>query len=242
MSRTGSIFLTAEWRDLLMLNYEVDPSFLQKYIPRGTELDLFDGKTYISLVGFLFCRAKLHGRFLIPFHRQFEEINLRFYVRRYSGSENRRGVVFIAEIVPKLAIAKTARWFYRENYVCRRMKHRVPAEVTGNVVEYGWKQDAEWCALKARVEGSASLPAEGSVQQFITEHYWGYSAQKNGGTLEYRVEHVPWRVWTSSEGRFTGNPAALYGEDFARVLKRPPNSAFIAEGSPISVHAGNPVS
>ena len=241
MSRTPSIFLTAAWQDLLMLNYEVDPSLLRNHIPRGTELDFFAGKTYISLVGFLFCRTKLRGRLSIPFHSQFEEINLRFYVRRSIGGEFRRGVVFIAEIVPKLAIAKTARWFYGENYVCRRMNHRVPAEGNGNVVGYGWKQDAEWCALRARVEGTSSLPVQGSAQQFITEHYWGYSAQKKGGTLEYRVEHVPWRVWTSSQAEFKGNPAAIYGEDFARVLKRAPDSAFVAEGSPVSVYDGNPM-
>ena len=242
MSRTQSIFLTAEWRDLLMLNYELDPSLVQNYIPRGTELDFFGGKTYISLVGFLFCHTKLRGRLSIPFHSQFEEINLRFYVRRSSGGETRRGVVFIAEIVPKLAIAKTARWVYGENYVCRRMKHRVPAEGKGNVVEYGWKKDADWCALKACIGGNSSLPAEGSLQQFITEHYWGYSAQENGGTLEYRVDHIPWRVWTASDAEFTGNPAPLYSEDFARVLMRPPDSALVAEGSPVSVHDGNSVS
>src|ERR1700722_15876019 len=101
MSRPDKIFLSAEWRDLLMLNYEVNPGILQKYVPAGTELDSFQGKTYVSVVGFRFCRTRLLGAIPIPFHTEFEEINLRFYVRRSVGSETRRGVVFIGEIVPK---------------------------------------------------------------------------------------------------------------------------------------------
>src|SRR5579859_1008263 len=115
MPRPEQIFLSAEWRDLLMLNYEVDPACVQQYVPAGTELDSFAGKTYVSLVGFRFCRTKLLGVLPIPFHSEFEEINLRFYVKRRDINEIRRGVVFIAEIVPKQAIALTARWFYGEN-------------------------------------------------------------------------------------------------------------------------------
>src|ERR1700758_3249668 len=98
MTRDEKIFLSAEWRDLLMLNYEVDPTILQKYVPAGTELDSFGGKTYVSLVGFRFCHAKLLGTIPIPFHTEFEEINLRLYVRRSDAGVTRRGVVFIAEI------------------------------------------------------------------------------------------------------------------------------------------------
>jgi hypothetical protein len=114
----------------------VDPAQLQKYAPSGTELDSFDGKTYVSLVGFRFCRTKLLGKVPIPFHTEFEEINLRFYVRRREADEIRRGVVFIAEIVPKRAIAYTARWFYGENYVRRPMTHLVLTRDSNVEVEY----------------------------------------------------------------------------------------------------------
>jgi len=236
MSYTDPVFLTAKWRDLLMLNYLVDPASLQEFVPSGTCLDSFQGRTYLSLVGFRFCNTKLRGRIPIPFHSEFEEINLRFYVRREIGKEVRRGVVFIAEIVPKLAVAKTARWVYGEKYVCRRMRHKVRGDEES--VEYAWQGKAAECALRAEVRGESYLPAEGSVQQFITEHYWGYSRQENGTSLEYQVVHTPWRVWDTSSSKFTGDPSDLYGRELAQILARPPDSAFLAEGSAVSVFDG----
>jgi len=238
MPRSDKIFLASEWRDLLMLNYEVDPALLQKYLPAGTELDSFAGKTYVSLVGFRFCRTKLLGAIPIPFHTEFEEINLRFYVRWTEASETRRGVVFIAEIVPKRAIALTARLCYAENYVRRPMAHRILTNNSKVEVEYSWGSGTEWCKLQAQANGTPSLPAEGSLEQFITEHYWGYSRQSDGSTVEYHVSHVPWRVWTATLANFSGNASDLYGEELSRVLTKIPASAFIADGSPVQVFRG----
>ena len=241
MATTESVFLTADWRDLVMLNYEVDPAHLARLVPAGTELDSFSGKTYLSLVGFLFCDTRLGGRFSIPFHSDFAEVNLRFYVRRKAGGESRRGVVFIAEIVPKLAIAKAARWVYGENYLRRRMRHQVEALGSGKRAEYSWQEAAGRCALRAESPETAALPAAGSLEQFITEHYWGYSRLRDGASLEYQVVHPPWRVWNASRAEFTGNPWEVYGRDLARVLGHSPDSAFIAEGSRVSVMSGKPI-
>jgi uncharacterized protein YqjF (DUF2071 family) len=242
MPRPDKIFLSADWRDLLMLNYELDPSCLQKYVPAGTELDSFQGKTYISLVGFRFCRTKLLGTIPIPFHTEFEEINLRFYVRRSSGGEIRRGVVFIAEIVPKRAIAFTARLFYGENYVRRLMAHRVLSGESKTHAEYSWRSGNQWCKLQAHAIGKPSLPAEGSLEQFITEHYWGYSAQPDGGSVEYHVSHVPWKVWNASHAEFSGDTRDLYGDELSQLLTKASTSAFIADGSPVIVFRGRNLS
>ena len=242
MPRHEKIFLSAAWHDLLMLNYEVDPTILQKYVPAGTELDSCDGKTFVSLVGFRFSRTKLLGIISIPFHTEFEEINLRFYVKRREGDELRRGVVFIAEIVPKRAVALAARWFYGENYVRRPMAHSVLGKDPNVEVEYSWRSGNETCKLQAHASGTPSLPAEGSVEQFITEHYWGYSRQPGGGTVEYHVQHVPWKVWTATQANFSGDASDLYGDELSQLLKRPPASAFIADGSPVTVLRGCPLS
>ncbi|HWY05563.1 MAG TPA: DUF2071 domain-containing protein [Candidatus Acidoferrales bacterium] len=238
MPRPEKIFLSAEWRDLVMLNYEADPACVQKYVPPGTELDSFAGKTYVSLVGFRFCRTKLLGSIPIPFHTEFEEINLRFYVRRSTGGETRRGVVFIAEIVPKRAVAFAARWFYGENYVRRPMAHRVHAEESNLEVQYSWRSRSHWCKLQARAVGAPSLPAEASLEQFITEHYWGYSRQPNAGTVEYHVSHAPWKVWSASHAEFSGDTRDLYGDELSQLVKKNPASAFIADGSPVKVLRG----
>jgi len=228
------IFLSAEWRDLVMCNYSVDEALLRKYVPKGTSLDSYGGKIYLSVVGFRFLSTKLAGVVGVPFHRDFDEVNLRFYVRRKEGGQERRGVVFIAEIVPRLAIAKAARWGYGENYVRLPMGHSIGVDA----VEYGFRIDGAWCHAYARGLTEARSAEEGSLEQFITEHYWGYSALNDGGTVEYQVTHVPWQVRVSEDCGFEGDASRLYGPELMEVLRRRPDNAFVADGSAVRVLAG----
>jgi uncharacterized protein YqjF (DUF2071 family) len=234
-------FLTAEWRNLAMINYEIDPAILQPLVPRGTELDSWQGKTFISEVGFLFLNARVAG-VAIPFHRNFEEINLRFYVRRKAEDGWRRGVVFVKEIVPRLAIAAVARVVYNENYVARRMWHGTDLSEASftktGVVEYGWMERTGRNFLRVRATGKAEPLIAGSEEEFITEHYWGYAAQRDGGTVEYQVEHPSWNVWQVSQAEFDCDVELVYGEQFAEALRGKPSSAFVADGSPIIVRKG----
>jgi uncharacterized protein YqjF (DUF2071 family) len=238
MSRTKTVFLSAEWRDLVMLNYEVDSRLLDRYVPYGTVLDSFQGKTYVSLVGFRFCRTKAFGFIAVPLHSDFDEVNLRFYVRRKDGDESRRGVVFIAEIVPKRAVATMARLLYGENYVCLPMRHHIVTDGSRRTVTYQWQAENQWCQLTAQAMGAPELPRDGSLEQFITEHYWGYSTQRGSGSLEYHVCHVPWQVWVSTTAGFEGDARGLYGVELDHVLQRPPSCAFIADGSSVCVFKG----
>jgi uncharacterized protein len=241
MLQSRRVFLSAEWRDLVMLNYEVEPGLLSSYVPPGTTLDSFNGRTYISLVGFRFHSTKLLGFVPVPFHSNFDEVNLRFYVRRKEDRDDRRGVVFIAEVVPRRAIAAIARLLYGENYTRLPMKHRIEMEGLNKTAEYQWQVGGRWCRLSAQTVDSPTHPQEGSLEQFITEHYWGYSAQRAGGCVEYHVSHVPWRVWTATKAGFEGDASALYGCELARVLQRRPDCAFVADGSPVVVFMGNRV-
>jgi uncharacterized protein YqjF (DUF2071 family) len=265
------VFLTAEWRDLVILNYEVDPALLAEYVPRGTEIDSHGGKTYISLVGFRFLRTRLFGAIPIPFHTNFDEINLRFYVRRRVGDAVKRGVVFIREIVPRRAIAAVARLAYGERYECRPMRHtlrgsaaaavgspvdsvgaasakpsgarspRPASRASGIEARYEWLSGCKWGGLRVEAGGQPALPADGSLEQFITEHYWGYAAQRDGGCVEYEVRHVPWQVWRCTSAAFDGYATDLYGRALAEVVARPPDSAFLADGSAVQVLAGRPL-
>lgn len=235
------IFLTAEWRDLVMLNYEVNPGLLERHVPPGTVLDLFQGKTYVSLVGFCFSKTKLGGRIAVPFHTDFEEVNLRFYVRRRIGEEVRRGVCFIAEIVPRRAIAWTARLLYGENYVRFPMEHRSVRSEAGRSVEYSWRVRDQRNRLFLETAGDSIAPEPGGLEQFITEHYWGYGRQRSGGSVEYRVAHERWRVAAAASSGFEGDGTATYGAAFAEVLRGKPESAFLAEGSAVEVFAGDKI-
>lgn len=237
MKRPG-VFLTAEWKNLLMLNYSVDPGLLEPLLPDGTGLDFFEGQTYVSLVGFEFNRARVYG-IAIPFHRNFEEVNLRFYVKRLA----RRGVVFVREFVPKRAVAATARLLFGENYSSVPMSHSIVARGEKDVVEaeYSWGSGVGRCSMKIETKGQAFPPPEGSLRQFITEHYWGYAAQSDGASLEYEVQHPQWFVRNAERAEFSGDAARFYGEEFGKLLARPPNSAFFAEGSAVTVFKGTRV-
>jgi len=222
-----------------MLNYEVDARLLLPFVPAGTELDCWNGKVFVSLVGFRFLRTKMFGLLPVPMHANFEEVNLRFYVRRQVGSEIRRGVVFIQETVPRRAIAMVARVFYNENYVAVPMAHEIrPVGDNELRVAYRWRCGKRWDEIKVETEGNPELPGEGSVEQFITEHYWGYAAQRDGGCVEYRVTHPAWRVWQVRRGAFGGDAENFYGKEMATVLAGKPQSAFLAEGSAVAVMQG----
>ncbi len=183
----GRIFLSTEWRDLLMLNYEIDPALLHPFVPRGTELDSFEGTTYVSLVGLRFARTKLFGLISVPFHSDFDEVNLRIYVRRREGSETRRGVMFIREIVSPPAVTFVARMAYAENYGTLPLRHSIDFTDSGGSIEYSWELKRQMFRLHGQTEGSPSLAANGSLEQFISEHYWGYSRRRDGSSLEYHV-------------------------------------------------------
>jgi len=216
-----------------MLNYEADPALLSPLAPQGTELDTWNGKTYLSIVGFLFQRTRVMGM-RIPLHENFEEVNLRFYVRRKAAEGWRRGVVFIKEIVPRKAIAATARAFYNENYIALPMSH----ETGSGKAVYRWRHRSQWHSLSVIPTGDAREAVPGSEEEFITEHYWGYSRQRDGGTVEYCVEHPRWRIWQAAAATFSCDVASLYGAEFAGSLSRVPSSAFLADGSPVTVCRG----
>src|SRR6266480_7134269 len=216
-----------------MLNYVVDPRLIAPLVPAETEIDFKNGETFLSLVGLLFHDTHLLG-FPIPLHRDFEEVNLRFYVRRKSADTWRRGVVFIREIVPRRAIALVARTFYGENYVAVPMKHEIE-DLNGNVkVEYSWRRHRKWESLKMNAAGEPQPIPAGSHAEFITEHYWGYTGSRSGCS-EYRVEHPRWKVWNADRFELHADIATLYGDQFAETLNAPPCSAFIADGSPIEI-------
>lgn len=233
-AKTG-VFLTAGWHNLAMLNFTIDPRVLEPHVPAGTELDFFHGQAYVSVVGFQFVNMNVLG---IPvlFHRDFEEVNLRFYVIRQAPEGIRRGVVFLREIAPKWLVCTAARWFYNEKYVAMRMRQ----QVAESRVEYGWLHGERWNGLSVDTIGEALPPLAGSEEEFITEHYWGYSRQRDGGTMEYEVEHPPWRVTSASSVCYDCDVAEIYGPEFVPFL-REPVSAFVADGSPVIVRRGQQI-
>jgi len=229
-------FLTARWQDLIMANYEVDPSILADRVPAGTELDLQDGKCFVSLVGFMFLDTRALG-FLIPFHINFEEVNLRFYVKREAGDETRRAVCFVKEIVPRSAIATVARVLYGEPYECWEMDH----ERSESKVAYSWTKDGRTNNLSVEIEESVGVPPAGSHGEFIIEHYWGYTKRNGGRVDEYKVENPKWELFSVRNEVIDVDFGKTYGEQFVHLSGAKPYSILLAKGSEIAVYKGQSI-
>jgi uncharacterized protein len=229
-------FLTADWRTLVMLNYRIDPKILEPAVPPGTELDDYYGQHFVSMVGFQFTKTRVMN-WSIPFHVNFDEVNLRFYIRKRGPEGWRRAVAFVKEIVPRWAIATIARRIYNENYVSLPMRSTVvlPIEDKPGEAIYRWRLGRQWHELGTNFAGEPQEAKPGSEEEFITEHYWGYVTQRNRSLVEYEVKHPRWRVWQATKAWFTCEVARLYGEQFVETLSQKPSSAFVADGSAISV-------
>jgi uncharacterized protein YqjF (DUF2071 family) len=229
-------FLTAQWRYLAMLNYEVDSALLAPLVPRGTLLDDEAGRHYISLIGFLFLGTRIFG-FPAFFHENFEEVNLRFYVRRELPGESRHGVVFIREIVSLPLVAETARLTYNEPYTTSPTQHSlIRTNDQLQSVEYLFGSQRRQCRLTVHVSEDPTPVGAGSHEEFITQRPWGFTRQRDGGTIEYAVDHPRWSAWRAATSELDGPLGDFYPPAFSSILTGAPASAFVADGSPIAVH------
>jgi uncharacterized protein YqjF (DUF2071 family) len=227
-------FLTAKWLDLVMANYAVEPELLREFVPAGTELDLFDGTCFVSLVAFKFFDTRILN-LRIPFHVDFLEVNLRFYVWRETADEIRRGVVFIKEIVPRFAISLVARAFYGEPYETWKMRLD---EIENERFAYSWSKRGTTNCVSAEKGASLGVPPENSHGEFIIEHYWGYTRRGAFRTDEYKVEHPKWNLFEAKNPETEVDFGFTYGENFAFLTKEKPHSVLLAEGSHIAVYKG----
>jgi uncharacterized protein YqjF (DUF2071 family) len=232
-------FLTASWLNLAMANYEVPPSLLQPFLPLKTELDFFNGICYTSLVAFRFWNTRIRG-IAVPLHTNFEEINLRFYVRYKEGNIWKRGVVFIKEIVPRAAISFIANTFYQERYETMPTRSQVKTLPGSLSVKYQWgKKYSNEITVDAH---PVSHPiVTGSFEEFITEHYWGYAQQKDNTTKEYKVDHPRWNVHTVNNYNIVCDFGKLYGPAFSILQQMQPLSVLLARGSAVTIYNGKKI-
>ena len=227
-------FLTAEWNDLALINYEIDPEILKNYTPKGTEIDLWNGKCYISLIGFMFENVKVLG-IKVPFHTNFEEVNLRFYVKHFDDGIWKRGAVFIKEIVPKHAITIVANTLYKEHYQTLKMRHSRTENDISKSFQYEWKKDNKWNSITMSTMKNA-IPIEvNSEAEFITEHYFGYTKFNEFKTIEYEVTHPRWQQLQVIDYKIDVDFESIYGNNFKFLQNLKPASAFLAIGSKITI-------
>jgi uncharacterized protein len=231
-------FLKAGWRNLLLVNYAVDPLLLQPYVPLGTELDLYENKAYISLVGFLFTDTEIMN-VKVPLHQEFEEVNLRFYVKRLSAEGMRKGVVFIRELVPLPTIALSANLLYGENYRVVEMDHEYERKLQNDNfilgARYRWRASDHWEYIFGKCSGDSYFAPDHSLDDFLTLRNWGYTKLKDGKTSQYEVVHPKWRLRHVKE--FSLHITSdIFGAEFTPILNNVPDSVIMAEGSPVDIN------
>lgn len=228
-------FLSAEWRKLVMMNYIVPEELVKPYLPKGVELDLWKGKCFVSLVGFMFENTTVLG-LKVPGHVNFEEVNLRFYVKRIVDGELRRGVVFIKEIVPKQMVTFVANNLYNEHYVTMQMHHDFVKTDSEMQIVYGFHHKGKWNKFGVKAVSKPFAMPENSDEEFFTEHYWGYTRINEHSTREYAVAHPRWEAYKILAQTIDfPTIGEVYGEQWTPFFAKSPDSVLLAEGSPIEV-------
>ncbi len=235
-----SIFLKAEWRKLLIINYEVSPETVIPYLPAHTSLDLYHGKCLISIVGFMFLNTRIKGIKIFK-HVNFEEVNLRFYNTYKTPTSINRGTTFIKEIVSKPAISFIANSLYNEKYVTLPMGNTITETDNALKIEYRWLHNKKINSISCKAEKKLNPMAQNSIEEFITEHYWGYTKLSSHKTSEYAVEHPRWETYNITDFTVDIDFECLYGSTFACLKNQQPHSVMLAEGSEILVRTGRKI-
>ncbi len=230
----GSTFLRANWENLIMANYEIEPSTLAPYLPKGVELDFHNNKTYVSLVGFMFKNTRLFG-LPIPFFGSFEEINLRFYVKKIENRKTKKGVVFINETVPFKIVALLANKLYKEHYISIPTKNSI--DITENKdIKYEWKTNNRWNSLAVKSDTNKYKIEQGTIEEFIFERYFGFTKLSDISTQEYKIHHPKWMTHKILNSKIDCDFKSMYGDSFSILNNQTPDSILLAEGSQVSVN------
>ena len=229
-----ALFLKANWENIIMANYEIDPQLLIPFLPKGVELDLFEGKCYISLVGFMFKNTKLFN-VPIPKFGSFEEINLRFYVTRKEGNIIKRGVVFINETIPYPIVAWVANKLYNEHYTVVPTKHEIITGKSSKKVKFEWLLNKKWNSISVMSSSISEKMAQNSLESFIYEHYYGYTKTAENKTEEYKLQHPSWKISEVLAYQIECDFEAMYGKSFSVLNQTDPETVFIADGSAVGI-------
>lgn len=226
-------FLVAHWENLVVATFEAEQKLLLPYLPRGTELNEWNGKYCMSLVGFRFSKARFCG-IPSPFYRSFPELNLRFYVREKIKSGWRKGVVFIKEIVPSRLVGWVAKWLYHENFAALPIQQSIFEDSDGRHLEYHWKIKNQPNYFKCCYSATAELPESGSLAAFIHSHNTAYT-KDNNRTYTFTIDHPEWKIYPGLSYALQLDAGSIYGQDFSEAFKQQPLALFLLDGSKTNV-------
>lgn len=174
------------WRHLLFLHWRVDPEQMQHLLPKGLEVDTFDGSAWIGLVPFQMDQVRFFSLPKIPTTSTFFECNVRTYVLQ----DGIPGVWFFSlDAASRLAVLG-GRNLWKLNYIHAKFD----VSIEGDRVDYtlarhdGTRSRIHWTA------GSELPKSEpGGLRHFLTERYYLYASQA-GKIWRGPIWHEPWRL------------------------------------------------
>jgi uncharacterized protein YqjF (DUF2071 family) len=227
----AAAFLTAQWSNVGLITYDVDASLLRSLLPTDCELDMRDGRAFVSFVMFDFLQTRVKG-IRWPGYVNFPEINLRFYVR-HAGQ---RGVCFVRELVPRRLIAWIARTIYNEPYVATAMRSEISQSDGMIQARHRFFFANRWHQATVSGRVPAVRPPLNSVEHFFKEHEWGFGRSRGGALRRYRVVHPEWDVYPEAQATLDVDFSALYGQSWSILNHRVPYSVVLAVGSEVAVY------
>lgn len=228
-------FLTAEWLYLANITYAVDPSVLEAYLPKGLELDIVNGKAFVGLLPFSFNNTRLKN-LRVPFHVNFPEMNLRFYVKR----GQKRGVVFIREYVPKFLVALVANVFYGERYSLAGMKTTMKMDNEDISLKYEVKAKGKAFSIEMLAANKPFVPAEGTTEHYFKELEYGFTSGR-APVKFYSVHHPQWETFPLKELRMNIDFGCLYGKDWDFLNGEKPYNSMLVKGSAVKMFPHQPL-
>lgn len=226
-------FLTAVWSDLILASFAVPDHVLQPYLRPGLTLDRWDGSAWCSLVAFDFRKTTVLSVPMPPGLgvRDFPEFNLRFYARE----GDRRGVVFVRELVPSWFLAGAARLTYNEPYRTTCMTSRVTQIGDLRRVRHDFVWEGQRQTIAVSAHGPAQAPSEDTFDHWVKEQAWGFGRHRSGKAIRYHVQHPTWAAYPVEEYAIRVDTGRMYGPPWRFLEERAPDSVVLAEGSAVSI-------
>jgi uncharacterized protein len=188
LSINGEPLFFANWERTVFIHYEAEPEELQECVPY--ELDLYDGRAFVSMVAFAMRRTRpqFGGRIVERLLQPVTDsrfLNVRTYVR-YDGEE---GIYFMSEWLSNRISVLLGPWTFGLPYRFGNLDYnRKNSELGGDI-----------SAREGRLTYHASLPGtkfeiceSDSLPEFLLERYTAYT--KHGPRKRFfRIWHEPWR-------------------------------------------------
>ena len=226
--------ISSEFRKVALLNYIIPQEVIEKYLPKHTKPDLYNGNCFISLVGFQVKKLKLND-VKVPLIKDFDEIDLQIYVKHFNGASWEKGVVVISRIFDQPGLAPLTNTIFQTNYISHPSKSEVKEDQHGLEVKYSWQFDGKEQSFSVKSNNLAAPYDKGTEAAFILDRSLGFIRVTEEETLKYPVTHASWHLYTVEEYAVDVDFSRQYDPALNLLNSRIPHSVILTEGSTVEI-------